>query len=229
MEYKGNIREGIFVARPNRFIAHVSIGSDVVIAHVKNTGRLKELLKPGVRVLLEHAPHPNRKTDYSLVAVYKEESLINIDSQIPNQAMKEALGSKTLQGFKDVTQFKAESTFGKSRFDFYFERGDRKGYMEVKGVTLLDGLIARFPDAPTERGEKHVLELIQAVQQGYEAAIVFLIQLEDVASFEPNAQMDPKFAEAVKTASAAGVQILAYRCKVWPEGMSVLDPVPVCL
>lgn len=227
MQYKGAIHVGVFVARPNRFIAYVRVSNVLVISHVKNTGRCRELLVEGASVILEYAPHPSRKTDYSLIAVYKGNELINIDSQAPNAVVKEALALGRIEGFENLIRIKGESQYKRSRFDFYVETESRKIYIEVKGVTLEEDGIVRFPDAPTERGAKHVYELIDAIENGYEAAILFVIQLSKAKWFEPNTKMDPEFAAALKLAAEKGVQIQAYTCLVTEVGMEIGERVEV--
>ncbi|MBQ6814232.1 MAG: DNA/RNA nuclease SfsA [Lachnospiraceae bacterium] len=214
MKYK-NIIEAIFIERPNRFIAYANLDGEKVKCHVKNTGRCKELLIPGKSVvyLEDHGEDTGRKTRYSLVKVKKNERLINMDSQAPNQIAYEWI---TEGEFKDDISFvKKEQKFGNSRFDIYYEREDgTKGFMEVKGVTLeVDG-VARFPDAPTERGLKHIYELIEAKKAGYEANVLFVIQMKDIRYFEPNYETHAAFGEALKEAKAAGVNIMAIDCDV---------------
>ncbi|MDR7871458.1 MAG: DNA/RNA nuclease SfsA [Tissierellaceae bacterium] len=205
------IVEGIFLNRPNRFIAQVLVDNIEETVHVKNTGRCKELLIPGCKVILEDCSHnPNRKTKYSLIAVYKDDMLVNMDSQVPNGVVFEALKENKIHGLKNLDYMKREVTFGNSRFDIYFETEDKKGFIEVKGVTLEEDNIARFPDAPTERGTKHVLELIQAVEQGYIGIIFFLIQMKGPRDFRLNWKMDKSFSDAVKLASQSGVIVMAY-------------------
>lgn len=210
MKYK-KIIEGIFLARPNRFIAQVLIDEKEEIVHVKNTGRCKELLLPGVKVILEDCSNnPNRKTKYSLIAVWKQNMLVNMDSQVPNEVVFNALKENKIQELKNLRYLKREVTFNNSRFDIYFEDEKQKGFIEVKGVTLENNHISMFPDAPTERGAKHVLEMIEAVNQGYKGTIFFLIQMKGPQSFKLNWEMDRKFSEAIKLAYENGVQILAY-------------------
>ncbi|NLX61609.1 MAG: DNA/RNA nuclease SfsA [Tissierellia bacterium] len=218
-----NIVEGIFIKRPNRFIAHVLINGEEEMVHVKNTGRCKELLVPGAKVLLEDCSHiKNRKTKYSLIAVWKGNMLVNMDSQVPNRVVFDALRENKIEGFEDLTHIKREVAYGHSRYDIYFEGQKDKGFIEVKGVTLeIDG-ISMFPDAPTERGTKHVLELIEAVKDGYRGAVLFLIQMKGPTKFRPNWEMDRKFSEAIKLAYENGVNILAYDCLV-TENTIVLD------
>ena len=220
----GSVREGRFLARPNRFIARVELCGAVETVHVKNTGRCRELLVPGARVILAAADDPRRKTRYDLVAVWKGETLINMDSQAPNAAAPELLRRL----FPGCAIF-PERTFGSSRFDFYLEQGTRKIFVEVKGVTLEREGLALFPDAPTERGRKHLAELVRAVEQGYEAWVLFLIQMEGCAAFAPNEETDPAFAAALRAARDAGVGILCYDCAVTPESMTPRESVKVLI
>lgn len=203
--------EGIFLKRPNRFIAHVLINGVEEIVHVRNTGRCKELLVPNAKVILEDCSHNiNRKTKYSLIAVWKGNMLVNMDSQIPNAAVFKAINENKILGLEDLSHIKREVIFGKSRFDIYFESETEKGFIEIKGVTLEDNNTAMFPDAPTERGAKHVLEMIEVVKQGYRGIIFFLIQMKGPDIFRPNYEMDKNFSDALKLASENGVEILVY-------------------
>lgn len=222
MNYK-NIVEGTFISRPNRFIAHVKIEDKIEICHVKNTGRCKELLIEGATVYLEHSDNPNRKTAYSLIAVQKEHRLINIDSQSPNKVLHEGLLDKTiiLPDFEEITEIKPEKVYQKSRFDFYIENEKRKAFIEVKGVTLEENGVVKFPDAPTERGLKHVYELIHAIENGYMAYIVFVIQMNHVKYFTPNDETQKEFGEALQYAWRKGVQVLAYECDVEPGALKL--------
>lgn len=233
MEYQ-NVLPGIFHSRPNRFIALVEVGGREEVCHVKNTGRCRELLVPGATVYLEKSANPLRKTQYDLIAVEKATEtgtlLINMDSQAPNKAAAEVL-PKLLPG---LTLLRPETRFGNSRFDFYAEtergvhsprtdhsQGEReKWFVEVKGVTLEENGVARFPDAPTERGAKHLKELCASLDSGYRAAVLFLIQFQPVHHFEPNAATDPAFAAALSQAAARGVEIWALDCAVTPTSMT---------
>lgn len=217
-----DITEGKFIDRPNRFVAHVEINGHPETVHVKNTGRCRELLLPGSRVILNHSDNPNRKTAYDLVAVYKESlGLVNIDSQAPNQVMKEWLSA---QGF-DVIH--PEYTYGNSRMDFYMERrkaaqNTSESYLlEVKGCTLEKEGIGYFPDAPTLRGVKHLHELIKAAGEGYRAMLAFVISMPKVTKVLPNVETHPEFGEALAEAKAAGVQILELPCKVTEDGLEI--------
>lgn len=206
------IVKGTFVSRPNRFIAKVLVNGAEETVHVKNTGRCKELLIEGATVLLDRPNSPGRKTQYDLVAVYKEGiGLVNMDSQAPNKVVGEWIATY------QPDYVKAEYTYGKSRFDFYIEDKGQKILMEVKGVTLEREKIAYFPDAPTERGVKHVKELIQAVEEGYECYLAFVIQMEGVDVVYPNETTHPEFAEAVKLAKESGVKVLCLGCGVKEE------------
>ena len=215
------ISYGTFIDRPNRFIAHVEVDGRVETVHVKNTGRCRELLVPSCRVVLEKASNPARKTPYDLIATYKvcpgHENgwLFNIDSQAPNKVVAEWLAGQ------DYDLVKPEYTFGASRVDFYMERGPERYLLEVKGCTLeVDG-VGYFPDAPTERGVKHLRELAGACEQGYHAMLAFVIQMEGVAEVRPNVATHPEFGEALAAAKAAGVEVLFLQCNVKPDSLSV--------
>lgn len=239
MKYK-KIKEAVFLARPNRFIANVSIGGEKQTVHVKNTGRCRELLYEGAVIYLEdHEDNrQSRKTSYSLVTVEKRDKgsgyrLVNIDSYAPNKVVGEGLadGSIVLPGLcAPLDRIKPEVTFGASRFDFYVEdAAGKKAFIEVKGVTLEEEGAARFPDAPTERGVKHVRELCDALDDGYGAYIIFVIQMKGVSVFEPNDSTHPAFGEALREANEKGVVILAYDCIVTPATIEIDEPVRVKL
>lgn len=207
-----------FIDRPNRFIAHVDLNGIVETVHVKNTGRCKELLIKGVTVILEESDNESRKTKYDLIAVYKENfGLINIDSQAPNKVAKEWLESK------DYTYIKPEYTYGNSRIDFYMEKDDRKYLMEVKGCTLERDGIGYFPDAPTERGIKHIYELIKAKEDGYEVSLAFVIQMEGVNEVLPNIETHPEFGVAIDDAKKAGVNIVFIKCRVYENRLEYIE------
>lgn len=207
-----------FIDRPNRFIAHVDLNGIVETVHVKNTGRCKELLIKGVTVILEESDNESRKTKYDLIAVYKENfGLINIDSQAPNKVAKEWLESK------DYTYIKPEYTYGNSRIDFYMEKDDRKYLMEVKGCTLERDGIGYFPDAPTERGVKHIYELIKAKEDGYEVSLAFVIQMEGVNEVIPNIETYPEFGVAIDDAKKAGVNIVFIKCRVYENRLEYIE------
>ena len=207
-----------FIDRPNRFIAHVDLNGIVETVHVKNTGRCKELLIKGVTVILEESDNESRKTKYDLIAVYKENfGLINIDSQAPNKVAKEWIESK------DYTYIKPEYTYGNSRIDFYMEKDDRKYLMEVKGCTLERDGIGYFPDAPTERGVKHIYELIKAREDGYEVSLAFVIQMEGVNEVLPNIETHPEFGVAIDDAKKAGVNIVFIKCRVYENRLEYIE------
>jgi len=223
MKYE-KIIEGKFISRPNRFIAYVEIEGKAEIAHVKNTGRCKELLTEGARVFLEVSSNPERKTKYDLIAVYKGDILINMDSQAPNKVALEFIKEQ----FKNA-KIKPEYTYGNSRIDIYAEKDGKKSLIEVKGVTLENNGIAMFPDAPTERGIKHINELIRARDDGYDSYILFVIQMKGIKEFKPNYKTHKEFGEALKGAENAGVKILAYDCIVTPDTLKIDAPVCVNL
>ena len=216
MKYS-NIYKGKFIERPNRFIAICEIDGKEEICHVKNTGRCRELLVKGATVYLEKSPNPNRKTQYDLVAVEKNGKLINMDSQIPNYVVVESLNKI----FNDITLVKQEYKYGNSRFDIYVETKTEKIFVEVKGVTLENDDVVRFPDAPTERGIKHLKELQKAVKEGYRACVVFLVQMQDVKYFEPNYETHPEFAKELKIAYDNGVEIFVFDSFVTPEEIAM--------
>lgn len=222
-----NVVEGVFLERPNRFIAYVEIAGKRETVHVKNTGRCRELLTEGATVYLEENRDPHRKTGYDLVAVDKAGRLINMDSQAPNRAVEEWLRSGAL--FPDLSFLRPETKYGNSRFDFYMEAGERRIFMEVKGVTLEEDGVVLFPDAPSERALKHVEELIAAQREGYETYILFVVQMKQVRYFSPNERMQPAFAEALSAAGRAGVGLLAYDCDVTRDGMTLRAPVEIRL
>ena len=222
-----NIKRGIFRSRPNRFIAYVEIDGRTETCHVKNTGRCRELLIEGVSVIVTRSENPARKTAYDLIAVYKGEKLINIDSQAPNQVMGEWLRDGGLG--TELICIKPEYTFGSSRFDFYLETPTRRILAEVKGVTLEQDGVVLFPDAPTERGVKHLRELMEAKRRGYGACIFFVIQMEDCRSFTPNRETHPAFADALAEAAACGVEIRALNCRVSESSLTVDREIPVHL
>ncbi len=226
MQYP-DMKTGIFLKRPNRFIAHVEIDEQMEICHVKNTGRCRELLIPGATLLLEPASNPNRKTKYSVIGVYKGDTLINMDSQAPNQVAEEWI--RTSGHFPNVTFIKREKTYRNSRFDLYFEYDGKKAFMEVKGCTLEEDGVARFPDAPTERGIKHIKELAACLNDGYEAYILFVIQMKGITHFEPNDRTHKAFGDALRAASATGVHVLAMDCIVTENSLEIDQPVEVKL
>lgn len=229
MKY-GHVLPGVFRSRPNRFIAQVEIGGKLQICHVKNTGRCRELLVSGAAVFVEESGNPARKTKYDLIAVRKGDLLINMDSQAPNKAAAEVLPHL----FPEMTFLRPETVFGNSRFDFYAESRTERGelerrFIEVKGVTLEEHGAARFPDAPTARGTKHLRELCRCVEEGHRACALFLIQMKGVRVFEPNIETDPEFAATLRQAAKAGVEIKALDCVVTPDSMRADQPVEVRL
>ena len=227
MKYN-NIVEGRFIERPNRFIAKVEIGGVTETVHVKNTGRCRELLVKGTTVYLEKSNNPERKTGYDLIAVLKNgKTLINMDSQIPNAVTEEWLKKGNL--FSKDAVIRREVTHNKSRFDFYIEEGGRKIFLEVKGCTLETDGIARFPDAPTERGVKHINELIDCVNEGFEAYILFVIQTKGIKHFEPNDKTHSAFGDALRNAESKGVNILAYDCNVTKDTIEIDKEIKVLL
>ncbi len=225
-----HIISGRFISRPNRFIAIVESDGIEMTVHVKNTGRCRELLVPGATVFLAKGQKPGRKTAYDLIAVEKRLQngstlLINMDSQIVNDCAEEWLQSI----LPSDCQIRREFTYGNSRFDFLLVSGSRKTLLEIKGVTLEESGVVRFPDAPTKRGVKHLHELIQASADGYEAAILFVVQMKGVTSFSPNDKTDPEFGQALRDAAESGVKILAMDCQVTPDSILIDCPVPVIL
>ena len=217
---------GWFLARPNRFIAHVEIGGQAEVVHVKNTGRCRELLPVGAEVWCQQSNNPSRKTKFDLITVRKGQRLINMDSQAPNIAAREWL---LAGGLGDISDLKAEYTHGDSRYDFSFLKDGRRCFLEVKGVTLETEGICAFPDAPTQRGAKHLRGLTQAVQEGYGGYVLFVIQMSDVTYLHPNDATDPNFGAALREAAAAGVKVLAMDCTVTVDSMAIRNSVPVIL
>ena len=226
MKYNKTVK-ATFIERPNRFVAKVSLGGEEIFCHVKNTGRCRELLRPGADVWLEDSENPNRKYRYSLVSVRKGKRMVNMDSQAPNKAVGEWLKKGGL--FKDIKLLKPESRYGSSRFDFYCEYENKKAFIEVKGVTLENDNIVSFPDAPTERGARHVGELIECIKDGYEAYIIFVVQMKNVLYFTPNEDHDPAFAKVLRKAQQEGVNIIAADCFVSDCEMIIEDLVEVKL
>lgn len=220
-----NVVSGRFVKRPNRFLAHVLIDGVEEICHVKNTGRLGELLVPGTEVFLEKHDNPNRKTKFSLIAVKKDGIIYNIDSQAPNKLAYEWIKEGNL--IDGLTLLKPEKTYGNSRFDLYMETEKRKIFMEVKGVTLNEEGMGLFPDAPTERGKKHVEELCAAVKDGYEAYILFVVKFRPVNGFRPNRIRQPEFEDSLIQAQKAGVNVIAVCCDVEPDQIRIAHQIPV--
>lgn len=219
------IKEGKFISRPNRFIANIEIDGKVEVCHVKNTGRCRELLVPGAVVLVEESDNPSRKTRYDLVQVYKRDILVNMDSQMPNYLVKEWIEKGNV--FPGLTKLQTEKKYGNSRFDLYVEYQGKKAFIEVKGVTLENNGIARFPDAPTERGVKHIRELSHCIEDGYEAWIFFIIQMGGVHCFAPNWSTHLEFGEELLNAKESGVHVQAWDCIVYPGEILVNSQIPI--
>lgn len=227
MRYE-RITQGSFLERPNRFLAYAELAGKKEVIHVKNTGRCAELLKPGAVIYVQESQNPERKTKWDLIAVEKGDRIINMDSQIPNRVVQEWIEEGNL--FENVRLVKPETTYCNSRFDLYVETGDkRKIFIEVKGVTLEENGVVRFPDAPSERAVKHLEELGHAVKEGYEAYVFFVIQMKGVRYFTPNRDTHPAFCDALKRAQAAGVHVLAYDCEVSADSIEVNEEIPVVL
>ena len=229
-----NITTGTFLSRPNRFLAHVLIDGVDTLCHVKNTGRCRELLVPGATLVLQHHDDPSRRTAYSVIGVHKGDVLINMDSQAPNQVAYEWALAGADGLFGTVLEVKRDRTYGNSRFDLYVESADEDGvlhrtFIEVKGVTLEQDGVARFPDAPTERGVKHVEELTACLSDGYEAAILFVVQMKGISHWEPNWITHEAFGQVLCRAQQAGVRLLAYDCLVTENSLQIDRPLPIRL
>lgn len=225
MEY-GEMRAGVFLARPNRFVAHVEMDGRREVVHVKNTGRCRELLPVGAEVWCELSRNPARKTKFDLITVKKGDRLINMDSQAPNAAAREWL---LAGGLGPIENLRPETVHGDSRFDFSFVKDGKTCFLEVKGVTLENDGVCAFPDAPTSRGAKHLRGLTEAAQQGFGAYVLFVIQMADVAYLHPNDTTDPAFGKALREAAANGVTVLAVDCAVTERTMVIGKSVPVRL
>jgi len=220
-----NTVPGTFIERPNRFIAYVEVNGKIEKCHVKNTGRCKELLIPGVKVILSVSDDPERSTKYDLIAVQKGEMQVNIDSQAPNKVVEESI--RNIPGFEEADEIFHEYKFGNSRIDIFAKSKNKKILMEIKGVTLEKDGVALFPDAPTERGLKHVKELESSLKEGYEAYILFLIQMTGPKTFSPNYEMHEEFAKEVEKANGSGVNVLAYDCIVTEDSILLGKPIEV--
>lgn len=225
MKYASMI-PGIFLARPNRFVAHVEIDGLTEVVHVKNTGRCRELLRVGAQVWCQKSDNPSRKTKYDLITVKKGSRLINMDSQAPNLAAKEWLAAG---GLGKLENLRTETKHGDSRFDFSFLKDGKQSFLEVKGVTLENDGVCAFPDAPTERGAKHLRGLTEAAKEGFGAYVLFVIQMADVKQLFPNDATDPEFGKALREAAANGVEVLAVDCDITVDEMQIRDFVPVVL
>ena len=227
---EGEKIEGYFVERVNRFIARVLVNENLETVHVANTGRMKELLVPGAKVLLRYIDEPHRKTKYDLLMVYKGELLVSIDSKLPNTILAKAFSEEAIPYFKGMTNVKREVCFGKSKFDFSLSSMDQNALIEAKCVTLVkENNVASFPDAPTERGQRHVLELIEALELGFRTAVIFIIQRGDGIYFTPNEEMDKAFADAVVRAKAAGVEFYAYNTRVTKDYIELAQELEVII
>lgn len=222
MKYE-NITKGKFISRPNRFIANIEIDGKTEVCHVKNTGRCKELLIPGAAVFVQEFDKADRKTKFDLISVYKGDMLINMDSQAPNKAVGEWIPGY----FRNVTLIKPEAKYKNSRFDFYVEADNRKIFIEVKGVTLEENGVVMFPDAPTERGIKHLEELCECVEDGYESYVVFVVQMEKAKYFMPNRKAHPQFADVLAGAKESGVNVLCVDCTVTKDELCIRNFVEV--
>ncbi len=227
MEYKNPVVKGVFLKRINRFIAEVEVENKVELAHVRNTGRCKEIFLPGTNIFLEKNDNSNRKTKFSLISVYKKNRLINVDSQIVNYVFEEGVKNHKVDFLIDPDVFLREKVYNKSRFDFYYEKDSKKGFIEIKGVTLEKNNETMFPDAPTLRGQKHLNELIDGIKNGYENFLVFIIQMEETKSFRPHWETDPVFADKLKDAESEGVKIMAFDTKISEEGIILNKTIPV--
>ena len=217
---------GTFWSRPNRFVAHVEIDGQLEVVHVKNTGRCRELLPAGAEVWCQQSRNPNRKTKFDLITVRKGSRLINMDSQAPNAAAREWLLSG---GLGPIENLKAETVHGDSRFDFSFTKDGKPCFLEVKGVTLEQDGVCAFPDAPTDRGAKHLRGLTEAVKAGYGACVLFVIQMSEVKYLHPNDATDPNFGAALREAAANGVQVMAVDCEVTVDSITIGKEVKVVL
>lgn len=229
MEYK-NIKEAVFLERPNRFIAYIEVDGKREVAHVKNTGRCRELLIPGCKIFVQENDLSHRKTKFDLISVYKGERLINMDSQAPNKVVMEWLCDKKLMPqLMPLTKIKAEAVYGSSRLDFYMEAGNRRIFAEVKGVTLEENGVVLFPDAPTERGIKHVNELCRCVEEGFDAYVIFVIQMKGVKHFAPNDKTHREFGDSLRAAKRIGVNVIAFDCDITPTEILYGDEVKVVI
>lgn len=223
------LQEGRLIARENRFVAQVKLDEQEIRAYVPNPGRMEELMVPGTRCFLAHYPGGDRKTKYDLLLMEYQDRLVSINSHLPNKLVNKALQEKEIVSFKDYDQIKPEYSYGNSRLDFFLHNKVEKALIEVKSATLVEDRIAKFPDAPTKRGRRHLDELMLAKEEGYRAAVIFIIQRDDARKFTPNQRIDLKFADKLKEAAANGVEIYAYNCNVTLEGISLKEQVEVVL
>lgn len=229
MKIVKKIVKALFIERVNRFIAYVNINGERVMVHVPNTGRCKEILRENSTVILREEESNTRKTKYDLICGYKGDKIINIDSQIPNYVVHEGLARGKIVELSKYKSIEREKTYNKSRFDFKLSSKENSYFLEVKGVTLENEGHAMFPDAPTKRGTKHLLELIEAKKEGYGAGVLFLTQMDDIKTFSPNIQMDKAFSEALLECSKAGVDIFAYSCEVTEDSITIKDKIEIIL
>lgn len=221
---------GIFKRRVNRFIAEIYLNNKIETVHVANTGRMKELLVPGAKVVLRKSSKIGRKTEFDLLMVYKDNTLVSIDSRLPNSLLYVAFKNKKIPYFKEYEHIKREVTFGKSKLDFYIANELNAALIEAKCVTLVkENNLATFPDAPTERGKKHIDELIEAKKQGFRTAVFFIIQRNDATLFMPNQDMDPPFSDAVKRAKKEGVEFYAYNCNVTMDSIEINKEIKIII
>lgn len=228
MQYQ-SLEKGIFIERKNRFVAEVELNGEIVGVHVPNTGRCREIFVPGAEVYVNRAENKNRKYPYTLCAVYKGDMLVHIDSAGANRLAEEALKSGRVKGLEDITDVEREKTFANSRFDFRFKKDGKVCYMEVKGVTLENDGVAMFPDAPTERGARHLEELIKAKEEGFGAYVMFVVQMKGPHCFKPHTERDAAFARNLVKAQAAGVTVMAYDTLVTPASITLNSPMDVIL
>jgi len=228
MKIEGKILKGTFLERPNRFLGKVEVSGEKHLCYIPNPGRMLELLQLGVEVYLKEESLSGRKTEYDLVFV-KQSSLVSIDSRVPNRLTEEAIRLSLLPEFRGYDLVRAEHTYGDSRLDFLLARGDRQMLLEVKSCTLVKGGRALFPDAPTQRGQRHLRTLIAALEQGFEAAVLFVVQRADGESFSSNDETDPEFGAALREAASRGVKIYAYSCQVTLEEIGLLNRILIIL
>ncbi|SDK53213.1 DNA/RNA nuclease SfsA [Natronincola ferrireducens] len=227
---EGNKVEGVFQRRLNRFIGEVLIDDKLEITHIPNTGRMKDFLTNGANIILRKVNEPHRKTQYDLLMVYKDNTLINIDSKLPNNLLHKAFLNKDIEGFQQYDDIRREVTFGNSKFDFYLSNKKESVLVEAKCVTLVkENHLASFPDAPTDRGTKHILELIEAKKQGFRTAVFFIIQRDDANKFTPNQEMDEAFYKAVLLAKKVDVEFYAYTCHVTPNSLRLKNQLEIIL
>ncbi len=228
MKFIKDTVQATFVKRENRFQGYVEYEGEIIMTHVPNTGRVSEILIPGCTVILRKEDNPLRKTAFSLIAAYKGDALINIDSQIPNKVVEEALLCGSIAHLRRFTSVRREKFYKKSRFDFLLETPEgEKYYLEVKGVTLEENGLASFPDAPTVRGTKHIEELMEAKEEGYGAGVMFVLQMENMKEFSPAYEKDPLFSSTLYKAKEYGVDVMAYECRVTEHSLDLTHPVPV--